>query len=377
MKIKKIALYQLKIPFSLPISHSLASRDYTQAILVRSEDESGISGFGEGTPRSYVTGESLSGVIEAASILAKKVVGKRLDKKTLIPFLAELASDPLSFANPSAWCAIELSLLDLWGRLRKIPVWKMLEPDARPRKYTYSAVIPMVDGKALMGLLSKIKTMRMTHVKIKVGDGQAGLERLKKTREVLGPEVDIRIDGNGAFNWQQALDFLYETSTIGISAFEQPVPKHDIQGLRTLTNSQSQVSIIVDESLCSISDAKMLIEKRACHGFNMRLSKCGGLLTLLRIWDMAKRAGLLCQIGCHVGETAILSAAGRHLATLRPEHPYLEGSFSQMVLKEDLSTEPVTFGPGGTAKALTGPGLGIKIHYKVFSQWAHEVTSFS
>ena len=48
--------------------------------------------------------------------------------------------------------------------------------------------------------------------------------------------------------------------------------------------------------------------------FNVRLSKCGGIIPSLRIIGLAQRYGLGLQLGCHPGETAILSAAGRHVA---------------------------------------------------------------
>jgi muconate cycloisomerase len=62
-----------------------------------------------------------------------------------------------------------------------------------------------------------------------------------------------------------------------------------------------------------------------------------------------------------VGETAILSAAGRHLAAALPEVAFVEGSFGTLLLAEDVSFEPVRFGHRGDAPLLTGPGLGIRV----------------
>lgn len=57
----------------------------------------------------------------------------------------------------------------------------------------------------------------------------------------------------------------------------------------------------------------------------------------------------------------ILSAAGRHFATSVAGIRYLEGSYDRHLVRERLTVEDATFGYGGRAPALTGPGLGITV----------------
>jgi muconate cycloisomerase len=76
---------------------------------------------------------------------------------------------------------------------------------------------------------------------------------------------------------------------------------------------------------------------------------------------MAQAAGILCQLGCHVGETSILSAAGRHFALTVPLLSYVEGSFSSHLLVRDVVLRPVAFNGGGMAYELPGPGLGVEV----------------
>ena len=95
--------------------------------------------------------------------------------------------------------------------------------------------------------------------------------------------------------------------------------------------------------------------------FNVRLSKCGGILPSLRIIGLAQRSGLGLQLGCHPGETAILSAAGRHVASRVDGLSYVEGSYDRHILGTNLTREDITFGYGGWAEPLAGPGLGIEV----------------
>ena len=73
MKITNLKVYKLTIPFSLAISHNLAERRESEAILVVVESDNGFTGLGEGTPRQYVTEETLSGCVEAARKMGKQL----------------------------------------------------------------------------------------------------------------------------------------------------------------------------------------------------------------------------------------------------------------------------------------------------------------
>ncbi|MBC8115151.1 MAG: dipeptide epimerase, partial [Candidatus Saccharimonas sp.] len=108
-------------------------------------------------------------------------------------------------------------------------------------------------------------------------------------------------------------------------------------------------------------DARHAIERGTCDLFNIRLSKCGGLVNSLQLAALAHQAGLGYQLGCQVGETGILSAAGRHFASSVANIRYLEGSYDRFLVRERLTIEDITFGWGGYAPALTGSGLGVTI----------------
>ena len=141
---------------------------------------------------------------------------------------------------------------------------------------------------------------------------------------------------------------------------EQPVPHEQVAGLAAI-RQQVKTPIMLDESLCSIVDAERAVENKWCDLFNLRLSKCGGLVPTLRLAQYAKQNNLGYQLGCQVGETAILSAAGRHFATSVAGIRYVEGSYDRRLVFDWLTEEDITFGRGGKAPALVGCGLGVKV----------------
>jgi len=125
--------------------------------------------------------------------------------------------------------------------------------------------------------------------------------------------------------------------------------------------ARSPVPVIADESLVSAEDAQRLAAQRGCHLFNIRISKCGGLLNSARIAAIGRAAGIGCMLGAQVGETALLSAAGRQFGTRVPDVRFFEGSYGKLLLTEDIATAEITFGKGGEAPALLGPGLGVDV----------------
>ena len=118
---------------------------------------------------------------------------------------------------------------------------------------------------------------------------------------------------------------------------------------------------MLDESLCSRIDGERAIAGQTCDLFNVRLSKCGGFIPSLRLAQYAREQKLGCQLGCQIGESAVLSAAGRHFAASVAGLRYVEGSYDRHLVREALGTEDITFGWGGWAPALAGPGLGIAV----------------
>ena len=104
---------------------------------------------------------------------------------------------------------------------------------------------------------------------------------------------------------------------------------------------------------------------RSTHGtadlFNVRLSKCGGIFPSLRIIGLAQRSGLGVQLGCHPGETGLLSAAGRHVASRVRRLCATSRARTTGTSWREPDREDITFGYGGWAEPLTGPGLGVEV----------------
>jgi L-Ala-D/L-Glu epimerase len=168
------------------------------------------------------------------------------------------------------------------------------------------------------------------------------------------------VDANEAWSPAETVERIRQLEPWWITSVEQPVRHEDVACLREVRR-QVSVPIMLDESLCSMIDAERSVEGGLCDLFNLRLSKCGGFIPSLRLAQFARKHGLGYQLGCQVGETAVLSAAGRHFASSVADLRYLEGSYDRRLVREALGKTDITFGWGGWAPALTGPGLGVEM----------------
>ncbi len=372
MKVVELTAIHVRIPLRRPIRHASHRRTETDNVVVRCVLDDGTVGHGEGVPRDYVTGETIDSCLET---LQRADLASRLD--SWADFDAALAGierltlparpgDERGIANNAARCALELALLDACGRRFGVPlsdVTRRLAPDIHaPRPWVrYSGVITSSTGLKMRLLAWLQRFYGFQHLKVKVGIlGQDDVRRLRTIRKCVGSRMSIRIDANEAWTPAEVVDRIRALEPIGLSAVEQPVPHEQVDCLAGV-RKQVQTPIMLDESLCGAVDARRAIESGLCDVFNVRLSKCGGFIPSLRLGQMARRAGLTCQLGCQVGETAILSAAGRHFAASVGELRFVEGSYDRLLVREALGRSDISFGRGGKAPALPGAGLGVEI----------------
>jgi muconate cycloisomerase len=372
VKVAELTAFHVRIPLRRPIGHASHKRTETDNLLVRCVLEDKSEGFGEGVPREYVTGETID---SAMGLLGQSDLRSQLEpcrdfahalKVVEGVTLASIRGDERGCRGNAARCAVELALLDAYGRSFGQPlsrIAQILTPELyQPReRVRYSGAITSAKGLKLRLAGWVMRLYRFHQVKVKVGiAGYDDASRLHRLRRCLGPGVDLRVDANEAWSPAEVVWRIQELEPFGITAVEQPVPHKHINVLGAVRR-EVHVPIMHDESLCSRFDAECAVEQGTCDLFNLRLSKCGGFIPTLRLAQLARRHGLGYQLGCQVGETAVLSGAGRHFAASVADLRYVEGSYDRHLVRESLSKEDLTFRRGGWAPALTGPGLGVTL----------------
>lgn len=381
MRIIHLSAYQVLVPLRRKITHASFSRSESDSIIVRCQLEDGSVGWGESVPREYVTGESVDSVLsQYENTDLPEVLGaswNSLDELTALCqqiTLSELSAAPPEYVQRgcfgnAARCALEVSLIDAATRSTESSfsaIFQHLEQYRallQPRdSVRYSAVLTSMQPlkQSLLALVYRLAGFRQCKVKVglpKINDRIL----LQKIRMLTGRNMDLRIDANEAWTREMLEQKATELAPFQISSIEQPVPHTEIV---TLQNIKRHVStpIMLDESLCSLSDGETAISEGYCDYFNLRLSKTGGIIPTLQLAHLAQQSLLKYQLGCQVGETGILSAVGRHFASSVKGIAFLEGSFDRYLLVENVINEEISFGWGGRAPFLDGPGLGVTVN---------------
>ena len=373
MKVSELTVYVVRVPLKKRIKHASHARSETDNVLVRVRLNDNSVGWGEGVPREYVTGESADSALD---LLKRSELNSQLGDcrdfhgalRIIEAFKpASVPGDARGVQGNAARCAVEIALLDALGRAFGEPlcnVTKYLAPDryAFRDRVQYSGAITSARGGMKIRLAAwRMRILGVSQLKVKVGmEGHDDPYRLRMIRRRVGTKVDLRVDANEAWPAAEAAERIAALEPSNISAVEQPVPHAEVDRLADV-RKQVKTPIMLDESLCGMADAERAAANGLCDLFNLRLSKCGGFIPTLRLAQFAARHNLGYSLGCQVGETAILSTAGRHFATSVKDLRYVEGSFDRHLVKYPLGTEDVTFGWGGWAPAIVRTGLGVGV----------------
>jgi muconate cycloisomerase len=377
-------LFAVDLPFKVAVRHAAATRTTSDSLFLRARLDDGAEGWGESLPRAYVSGEARE---QAFALLRDTILPALVGQSfrslpEAVSFLEKCdGRAPPEWVRPevpqtSAWCSVDLALLDAFGRASGEPAGPAAGVPAPPAaalgRYRYSGVVSAGQGWSYAVSLLKMRAFRFPHVKLKL-EREGSLRAARTARRLLGRRVDLRVDANMAWDAEQALEVIGQLRAVGIRSFEQPTAADDLAGLARLV-AESSAQIMVDEGLTDRDSLQRFITHRACTGANVRISKCGGLIGAYARCREALDAGLILQVGCQVGESSLLSAAHLTLlgalAPLTPGVRYAEGCFGRHLLREDPASPLVQFRYGGRPpRRPPGAGLGVRVDPALLQRW--------
>lgn len=214
---------------------------------------------------------------------------------------------------------------------------------------SYSGVIKKDEPRELLKFFKMIKSLNINKVKIKDSKNfKSDSARFKFIRSYLGDDVEFRVDENGAWSLNETIKRIEFYQNYGVYIFEQPMASTLKKEYPLLLERIEKINhIIVDESVCTYDDSIWFIKYNAANGINLKISKHGGIINTLLIHHLSTENGFKNQIGCHVGETSILTSAGLVFSCLTKNLMAHEGAYGNFFLKFDLVNSPIQFGQYG------------------------------
>ncbi|MGV7220163.1 MAG: mandelate racemase/muconate lactonizing enzyme family protein [Nitrospinales bacterium] len=363
MKLSSLGLVDPQIPFKTFFKHASASRSRTESVIAIAKSESGLKGYGEGCPRSYVTGESINSVLEFVEFNLKNILNTTsfIDLRNWVNQNQDLLDK-----NPSAWCAVELAILDLLAKEENKSVEGLLSLNELSDSFQYTGVLGVNSYEAFKKQIFQYREIGFSDFKIKVsGDFEEDFKKISLLKNQNIPNFRVRLDANNlwknpteAIKYIRCLDFPF-------FAIEEPLVVEDYEGGLKVFEALD-IPIILDESFRIIQQFDHILQTPEAWIINLRISKMGGILRSISILQEAEKKGIPVIVGAQVGETSILTRAALTVVNaFRKIIIAQEGAFGTLLLERDIVDEPLMFGPQGKLSIswdTRTPGFGLEIN---------------
>lgn len=227
----------------------------------------------------------------------------------------------------------------------------------------YGASATLGDRARILHLCTMIKSFGIRHLRVKMGsDFEQNETALETVWDVFGSECHQRVDPNGVWDFDLAMQHLPLLRKFGVKIIEEPMARTSAGFAKFAEAVRAQgLTLMACESAPTLHEVKAILNEGYYRMFNVKLCRSGGFRRTLQIIDHLRAKEVPFQIGCTLGEAGLLSAAGRALGLVCSDAVTYDGSYDRFMLKENIIEEDVTFGPGGKAGPLSGYGLGVTV----------------
>jgi o-succinylbenzoate synthase len=257
-----------------------------------------------------------------------------------VKFRGVLHRELMLFEGPAGWAEFSpfLEYDDAesasWLRAAIEAGWQGF-PEPLRTTVPVNATVPAVAPEDVPAVLARYDGPRT--VKVKVAEGGQGpaddVARVAAVREVL-PDAALRVDANGGWDPDTAVDVLTRLAPFGLQYAEQPAP--DIAGLRRVRQELRRrgiaVPVAADESVRKESDPLLVAREDAADLIVVKVQPLGGVRRALTI---VADAGLPAVVSSALDSSVGISA-GVALAAALPDLPYACGLGTVALMDADV-----------------------------------------
>ncbi len=323
MKIERIELYGLNIPFLHPFIISGGSIPGRRSLIVRLLDDEGHEGWGECPPFElpFYSEETLPGAEDLLTrVLIPRLAGASFDSPEELD--AELRRGIRG--NPFARAALETAAWDLEAARNKTGLAQLLAGrlGTQPAASIPCGVALGIPEDRTPETLCRWVEEAVGHgyrrVKIKIAPGWDVVPVREVQRALRGSGLPLTADANGAYAWPAAESSLLDLDDAGLLYIEQPLSPGELVGHARLA-AELRTPLCLDETLRDAGAARQVVELSGPLIWNIKVHRVGGLSEVLRIYRLAAECGAKLWAGTMpesgIGSQAALAVASLPLCT--------------------------------------------------------------
>ncbi len=371
MKITKVEIIPVSMPFTKPIVMSGGPAKCADAVVLKIHTDEGITGVAEtGDTSLWYMGESQDSIMSnIANVFAPQILLGE-DPFNIEKIVARM--DKVARANNQSKAVVDYALHDLMGRALGVPLYKLLGGLSNP-KIALAFVMSSGTAAEVSAEAKKLVKAGFKGLKLKVGakTPDEDIELVGALRQAVGNKIKIMIDANGGWVYHQALYVLQRVAKYDVYVAEQPVPWWDIDGLARLRR-KVDVPIFPDESAKELNDLIKIIEKEAADGLFLKVPKAGGILKAQKWVAIAQAANLPVMCGCMIDSGLGAACTAQFLAAtewigkieqeaIGPLNLYNIPDTVSTPLKNDLAVKVPRY-ENGFLYPPEGPGIGVELN---------------
>ena len=357
VRIVRAEVFLVEASFVTPYKLSYGVASTARAVMLKLMDEDGLVGWGEANPKKPFTPESEE---DAANAL----------KNDILPLILNLDIESASQIDtlldrriPGQLCAkgaVSTAILDLIGKRLRIPLSTFLGGHVRT---SLPVLWPLGNGSAEddIPVIEERAAKGFHTFMLKMGAATA-LEEARRVQTLearYGDRIKFIADANQGWTVSQSQEFISHVRGSKLLFLEQPVDKHDIDGMATLSQSK-EVALSADESLQGLAEAARIACVGAAQIFSIKSSKNGGPLRAQRIAAVAKAFGIRCYMNSML-EFGITQAASLHHAVTIDNLVDAGHAFMSTLRFAEDPTNFSTFVRDGTVHFNRDFGLGLQV----------------
>ena len=273
---------------------------------------------------------------------------------------------------------IDIALWDIMGKAAGLPIHALLGGAARmaiPLYWSVGAGFAKTPGQMVADVLrgrdqgySAFK-IRMDWGPIRCDvDPAKDLEMARQVRHALGPDVWLGFDANRGYSPGTAIRLGRELEQLGIAHFEEPLPEHDMAGLREVCRALD-VPVSTGEQLRHRWAFRDLIDLADPDILQPDILDAGGISEVVRIFGLAEVHAK--PVMPHSPAAGILSVASLQayatVASGVQPHEY-SGEYGPAPERiAELFLEPA-LPEGGLFRLSDRPGLGLTLDEVLFER---------
>lgn len=314
--------YKLKFKFPARTSKNILYDKKTWYIILKSNNQIGI---GECSYISHLSKKSEQQITKKIQEVCS-LLNKNIEPEIIINDLKEY---------PGIKFAIETALIDLKNKGNKILF---------PSKFTEGKEGIKING--LIWINNKEETLKQIEnkiskgfscIKMKIGSMSFTdeIEIISKIRNI-SKDIEIRLDANGAFNYNQALEIINALKKFDIHSIEQPIPPGNPIEMKKLCQ-KSSIPIALDEELIfTTSDKNLLIETIKPHYIVLKSGLLGGFSDTIEWINIANYYNIGWWITSALESNIGLNAIAQWTYTLK--NTFIQGLGTGLLYDNNISS---------------------------------------